>query len=79
MRMARARLKIAQMDQKSVVRVGEWGGSLRQVRKRGAQGMRKRASWWGIMERVRVAEMAEMRRGLRNVALRCRKVRWEGE
>ena len=68
--MARVRLKIAQVDQKRVVSVSECGRR-RHVRKRGTQGMRKRASWCGMMDRMRVAEMAEARRGLRKVAFRC--------
>lgn len=36
-----------------------------QLRRRGTQGMRKRGSWWGKMERMTVAEKAERARVLR--------------
>jgi hypothetical protein len=32
--------------------------------------MRKRASWCGIMERIRMAEMPEVRRGFRKIDLK---------
>ena len=68
--MARRMLKTAHVLQKMLVSVDECSGRRRHVRKRGTQGMRKRASWCGMMERMRVADMAEVRRGLRRVAFR---------
>lgn len=37
-------------------------GGRKQVRRRAMQGIRKRGSWWGKMERRTVAERAEMAR-----------------
>ena len=74
-KMARRTLKTAQVPQNRLMRVSECSGRRKQVRKSGTQGMRKRASWCGMIERISVADIAEVRRGLRNVALNCRMVR----
>lgn len=60
-------LKIIQVVRKSLD-----FGIRRQVRRRGTQGIRKRASWWGKMERRVVAERAEMRREFCQIWLRAR-------
>lgn len=60
MRIPRAALKRTQDAKKKRER-----GGRKQVRRRATQGMRKRGSWWGKMERRTVAERAEMARRFR--------------